>query len=170
MEMDPVLHLRYLSWATKLILDAAKALPAEEYQRDRGSSHGGIKGTLEHMFKTDWLWFSRISGEPFVPLHDIPSPATLAELDKEWLPVLERWQNWVKQLTPNQFGIHVRYKNTAGVDYSTPIWQIVLHLVNHNTMHRGQVVTMIRQAGAKPPLTDLIAFYRELDAKAATQG
>ncbi len=167
MEMDPVLHLRYLSWATKMILDAAKALPAEEYERDRGSSHGGIKGTLVHNFKADWLWFTRVSGEPFVPLYDIPSPETFADLEREWLSVLDRWQKWVAQLTPNQFGIHVRYKNTAGVDYSTPIWQIVLHLVNHNTLHRGQVMGMMRQAGVQPPATDLIFFYREMEAQAA---
>lgn len=158
--MDPLLHLRYFAWATSLILDAAKGLPTEEYEKDRGSSHGGVKTTLHHMFRADTLWFSRISGEPFGNIADIPVPESLAELEKEWLTLLERFQNWFRQLEPNQYGIEVRYTNSQGVPYSTPLWQIVLHVVNHSTLHRGQVVTMMRQAGMKPPATDLTNFYR----------
>jgi uncharacterized damage-inducible protein DinB len=43
----------------------------------------------------------------------------------------------------------------------SPIWQIVLHLVNHATLHRGQVMAMLRQLGAVPPPTDLMVYYRE---------
>ena len=43
-----------------------------------------------------------------------------------------------------------------------PYWQVVLHLVNHGSYHRGQVATMLRQAGIKPPGTDLISYYRTL--------
>jgi uncharacterized damage-inducible protein DinB len=163
MEMDPLLHLRYLAWATALILDAAKQLPPEEYEKDRGSSHGGIKGTLDHIFRADTLWFSRVAGEPFGNIADVAIPDSLPALQKQWLALLDRWQNWFQQLEPNQYGIQVRYTNSQGVPFSTPLWQIVLHLVNHSTLHRGQVVTMMRQAGVKPPATDLIAFYRSLE-------
>ena len=170
MEMDPVVHLRYVSWATRLILDAAKALSAEEFERDRGSSHGGIKATMVHIFQAEWLWFTRVSGEPAVRKEDVPAPSTLDELDREWMNVLERWQKWVAQLTPKQVGTQIRYKTMAGQDFSTPIWQIILHLVNHDTLHRGQVMAMMRQAGVKPPATDLIFFYREMEAQAAKSG
>jgi uncharacterized damage-inducible protein DinB len=161
--MDPLLHLRYLAWATALILDAAKQLPPEEYEKDRGSSHGGIKGTLDHIFRADTLWFSRVAGEPFGNIADVAIPDSLPALQKQWLALLDRWQNWFQQLEPNQYGIQVRYTNSQGVPFSTPLWQIVLHLVNHSTLHRGQVLTMMRQAGVKPPATDLIAFYRSLE-------
>jgi uncharacterized damage-inducible protein DinB len=163
MEMDPLLHLRYLAWATSAILDAAKQLPSAEYEKDRGSSHGGIKTTLDHMFRADSLWFSRVAGEPFGNIADVAVPDTLPELQQEWLTLLGRWQNWFQQLEPNQYGIEVRYANSQGVPYSTPLWQVVLHLVNHSTLHRGQVVTMMRQTGVKPPATDLIFFYRSLE-------
>jgi uncharacterized damage-inducible protein DinB len=163
MEMDPLLHLRYLAWATSAILDAAKQLPFAEYEKDRGSSHGGIKTTLDHMFRADSLWFSRVAGEPFGNIADVAVPDTLPELQQEWLTLLGRWQNWFQQLEPNQYGIEVRYANSQGVPYSTPLWQVVLHLVNHSTLHRGQVVTMMRQTGVKPPATDLIFFYRSLE-------
>jgi len=165
MEMDPLLHLRYLSWATALILDAANQLPPDVYEKDCGNSHGGIKGTLEHIFRADNIWFSRVAGEPFANIADVPVPASLPDLEKEWLALLDRFQNWFRQLEPNQYGIEVRYANSQGVPFSTPLWQIVLHLVNHSSYHRGQVITMMRQSRVKPPMTDLILFYRSLEGK-----
>jgi uncharacterized damage-inducible protein DinB len=167
MELDPVLHLRYLAWATAEMLKGVKQLPREEYERDRQGSHGGIKGTLHHMFRADTLWFSRVSGEPFGNIKDVEVPNSLEELEREWLVLLERWQKWFRQLEANQLGIHVRYSNSQGAPCSTPLWQIVLHLVNHATHHRGQVIGMMRQAGVKPPITDLIVFYRLLEKQAA---
>ena len=163
--MDPILHLRYLAWATGLILDAAKQLPPAEYEKDRGSSHGGIKGTLEHIFRADNVWFSRVAGEPFGNIADVPVPGSLAELDQEWRTLLARFQKWYEQLDRDQYAIEIRYANSQGQPFSTPLWQVLLHLVNHSSYHRGQVITMMRQAGSKPPMTDLILFYRSLEKK-----
>jgi uncharacterized damage-inducible protein DinB len=160
MEMDPLLHLRYLSWADNLILDAVQQLPAAEYEKDRGSSHGGIKGTLAHMYRADMVWFSRVAGEPFANIADVPVPEPFRELRHEWLTLHERWQNWIAQLGSNQFGIAIRYSNSQGAACSTPIWQVLLHLASHGAYHRGQVATMLRQAGVKPPGTDFLMFYR----------
>jgi uncharacterized damage-inducible protein DinB len=55
-----------------------------------------------------------------------------------------------------------------GTPFESPVWQIVSHVVNHATLHRGQVVAMLRQLGAKPPATDLIFYYRELKAAGTT--
>jgi uncharacterized damage-inducible protein DinB len=154
-------------WATRLVLDGAKALPAPEYEKDRKTSHGGIKSTLEHMYVADALWFSRVAGEPFAKISDVPIPGSLQELEKEWTNLLDRWIRWIGQLRSNNFGMEVGYTNSQGVPYRTPLWQIVLHLVNHSTHHRGQVIAMMRQAGMKPPGTDLIMYYRSLEKQAA---
>jgi uncharacterized damage-inducible protein DinB len=167
MEMDPLLHLKYMSWANRLVLDAAKGLPAAQYEQDRQSSFGGIKNTLNHMYVADALWFSRVAGEPFAKISDIPVPGSLPELEREWTTLLDRWIRWAGQLQSNNYGMEVGYTNTEGIAYRTPLWQIVLHLVNHSTHHRGQVVAMMRQAGVKPPGTDLIMYYRSLEKQAA---
>ena len=54
------------------------------------------------------------------------------------------------------------YQDTRGNSYSSPLWQIVLHVVNHGTHHRGQVSGFLRTMGKVPPPLDLMAFYREL--------
>ena len=61
-------------------------------------------------------------------------------------------------------GIHraMAYKLLSGQPASSPFWQMLQHLVNHGSYHRGQVTTMLRQMGAQPPKSlDMIAFYRE---------
>lgn len=57
-------------------------------------------------------------------------------------------------------------RTTKGEPYSHPLWQMMQHLINHGTYHRGQVTTMLRQLGVKPVATDLIAFYRQCAAGA----
>jgi len=61
----------------------------------------------------------------------------------------------------------IHHKTTAGVAQAAPLWQMLQHLVNHGTYHRGQVATLLRQLGAKPISTDLILFYRERAAAQA---
>ena len=58
------------------------------------------------------------------------------------------------------------YKTTPGVPQAAPAWQMLQHLANHGSYHRGQIATMLRQLGAKPQGTDLIGFYRERAAQA----
>ena len=60
----------------------------------------------------------------------------------------------------------IRYKVFTGAEFSNPLWQSLHQLTNHATYHRGQIITMLRQFGAKPVSTDLIGYYRELAAAA----
>ena len=58
------------------------------------------------------------------------------------------------------------YKTTEGVPYASPAWQMLQHVVNHGTYHRGQIATMLRQLGNKSQSTDMIVFYRQRAAQA----
>jgi uncharacterized damage-inducible protein DinB len=55
----------------------------------------------------------------------------------------------------------IAYTDMQGNPYESPLWQIVMHVVNHATLHRGQVMAMFRQLGLAPPPTDLMFYYRE---------
>lgn len=152
-------HLRFSAWATARLLEAAAALPAEELQRDRGSSHGGIEGTLAHAFQGDRNWLSRLTENPHrMTMMDPDEVHDLAFLRREWPRLHEQWLAWAGSAIPDDV---IWYKSFAGREFQNPVWQIVLHVVNHATQHRGQVSAMLRMAGVAPPATDLIAFYRE---------
>src|SRR5215475_995175 len=55
----------------------------------------------------------------------------------------------------------VHFKSRFVGDAGLPAWQIVMHVVNHGTLHRGQIVGMLRQLGVKPPATDIVFYYYE---------
>ena len=84
--------------------------------------------------------------------------AKLEEMDRYYL-------EYVAKLTPADLERIIRYKSLAGEEFSNPLWQILHQLSNHATYHRGQVVTLLRQLGAKAVSTDLIGFYREQAAR-----
>ncbi len=70
------------------------------------------------------------------------------------------WLDWAGSLTAEEWPEPFTFLNSKGVKSTLPTWQIVLHVVNHGSYHRGQVATLLRQSGFTPPGTDLIMFYR----------
>ena len=62
-------------------------------------------------------------------------------------------------------GRTLTYRAFNGQSATLPYWQMLQHVVNHGSYHRGQVTTLLRQLGAAPPQgMDLVAFYRERGA------
>jgi uncharacterized damage-inducible protein DinB len=76
--------------------------------------------------------------------------------------VWQRWQQYAAVLTDEMAESPISYSTFKGVPYRTPAWQIILHVVNHGTHHRGQAAGFIRSMGKMPPALDLIEYYRQL--------
>jgi len=152
-------HLRYTAWASARIVDAASRLTPEELTRDHKMADVSVLGTLVHVYGADRVWLARIEGHPPGPLVDRERDLHLRVLQHDWPVLLERWQVWAGALTSGD-GV-ATYQDLQGRTHTTPHWQIVLHLVNHATHHRGQATGMIRAMGHVPPPLDLIRFYRE---------
>jgi uncharacterized damage-inducible protein DinB len=146
-------HVRYSTWASRRLLDAVLTLPSEQQTRDLGSSHKGVLDTLAHIHFGDRIWLTRIHGEQYQPPSD--------PIDVDWPRVQNAWEQWSDALSDDDVMRMVAYKDLKGNPYVTPVWQICLHVVNHATLHRGQVMAMLRQLGVPPPPTDLIFYYRE---------
>jgi len=158
-----VQQLRYSAWATRCVLESATALSEEELHRDLGNSYGGVHGAMTHIYQADAIWFDRLMGAPTGDLSRYePSPDF-----SEWLPLLDSYVKWAEALTPADWDRIAHYRNVKGEPFRTPIWQIVLHVVNHATYHRGQITTLLRQLGRVPVGMDLIMYYRSLSAAAA---
>lgn len=149
-------HLRYSTWASQRLLEAAQKLNPDDLTRNVGISHGSILGTLSHIHFVDRIWYSRVVD----PKVNVIRESDLATLEREW-PVIHRlWETWAAALQPADLARMVAYKALDGTPSETEAEKVVLHLVNHNTLHRGQVMGMIRQLGIAPPSTDLIRYYR----------
>ena len=155
------LHLDYSAWASQRMLDAASKLTEEELGRDFKTSDKCVASTLAHAFAADRVWLGRIQGNPPATFID-DSDRQFDILQKEWPALQQRWKQWAATLTDQDALAKISYKDLKGNSYQQPLWQILLHVVNHGTHHRGQVSGFLRAMGHTPPPLDLIAFYRGL--------
>ena len=149
-------HLRYSGWASQRLLDAAKKLNPDDLTRNTGVSHDSILGTLSHIHFADRIWYSRVvdANEPVIRQSD------LATLETEWPAIQRKWEAWAENVQPADLERKVASKSMDGIAYEIAAEKAVLHLVNHDSLHRGQVMAMIRQLGIAPPATDLMMYYR----------
>jgi uncharacterized damage-inducible protein DinB len=158
MKIDLADHVAYSRWASMRLIDACRDVPDEQLRRDVRCSFGSVLDTLEHIFWGDRLWLSRLRGAARTTLNEPGERYSVAELATAWREVLDDFQRFAVTADPEAL---CRHRNLSGAYFEIPNGQIILHVVNHATYHRGQVATMLRQLGHTPQSTDLIVYYRE---------
>lgn len=153
-------HIAYTAWASRRLLHAAAELTPDELTRDFGTADRSVLGTLCHIFGADRIWLARLTQAPqqgFVAESD----RTLAFLETEWPALFERWTDFAGTLTEESIAAPVSYIDLKGNPWTQPLWQPILHFVNHGTHHRGQVSGFLRTMGHPPAPLDLAAYYRQ---------
>jgi uncharacterized damage-inducible protein DinB len=153
-------HLEFMKWADNIAYSALTQTPHEHLVQDRSSSFKSLFDTLTHVYRGELVWFRRVQGEQDAKLADMDSPPDLGSLGQRWTGLHQGWLEWARSHTPENWQQPLIFHTAQGEECRLPFWQIALHVVNHGSYHRGQVATMLRQAGAKPTGTDLLTFYR----------
>lgn len=153
---------RYNRWANAALLDAAAALTAADWHADRGAFFRSLHGTLNHILVADRIWLGRIAGEsgPQPALNAILAPdlpALRAAREAEDARLLALLDGLEAE------GLHriVEYRTGAGIAHAQPLHQILAHLFNHQTHHRGQASAILTSLGRPAPEIDLIYFLRQ---------
>ena len=155
-------HIDYTAWASQRVVEAIGHLNVDELSRDFGTADKNVLGTLVHTFAADRIWMGRIEGNIPARFLDLEKDMHLHVLRTGWPAVHQRWKQWAAGLSDHDIEQPLLYKDMEGNEHSTPAWQIVLHVVNHGTHHRGQTAGFLRAMGHTPPVLDLIAYYRSL--------
>ena len=155
----------YTEWANGLALGAAAELSAENLRRDFNISHGSIFGTLLHMAGADWIWLERWHGRSPAKaeawaLWTTESCGDLTALNERWRDVIDRRARFLAEVDEARLAAEMPFKLLSGDPSSMPLVDQMQHIANHATLHRGQVVGMIRQLGLEPPSTDLLFYLR----------
>lgn len=152
----------YNYWARDRLLEAVAALTSEQFTRDLGSSFGSVRDTIAHICDAESIWLSRWKGEQPTGFKAPSRIGDVAAARREWEELETGIREFVSRLGPDRVQLAIEYKDMRGNARSDLFWQMVRHVVNHGSYHRGQVTTMLRQLGAKPARSmDLIAYYRE---------
>ena len=166
MNLTDVRHLfNYTEWANGLAIGAATELSAENLRQDVRISHGSIFGTLLHMAGAEWVWLERWhgrspAGKEAWSLWTTESCADLLTLDGRWRDVIDRRARFLASLDEARLAADLPFKLLSGDPSSLPLVDQMQHVANHATLHRGQVVGMIRQLGIAPPSTVLLFYLR----------
>ena len=160
--------LDYHYWARDRAVASAKQLTSEQYTRDMGNSFRSVRDTLVHIYAADRVWYARWLGESPRTLIDPESFPDVSSLVEAWEELERRCRSLLDDMGPDGPDRVMRYTLLSGQQSTGVFWQMLQHVVNHGSYHRGQLTTMLRQLGAPPPKPmDLVAFYRERQASAA---
>ncbi|GJE00134.1 DinB family protein [Methylobacterium isbiliense] len=160
-------HLRtlaaYNAWANRRLYAAAATLPDAAYRQAAGAYFGSLHGTLNHLLVVDRLWLRRLTGEG-------AAPSRLNEILFEELDALRqareaedvRLEAYVADLRPALLDDGFGYTTTSGVAQRSTRSDVLTHLFNHQTHHRGQAHAILTRLGmAEPPALDLMAIQQE---------
>jgi uncharacterized damage-inducible protein DinB len=153
---------RYNHWANLRLYGAALDMPEEQYRRPTGVFFGSLHGTLNHLLLTDRIWLKRLTGQGEHPdrlnaiLYDDRHDLVHARMAED-----ARLSDLVAGYTDTDLAKAVSYRTTPGKPYSQVLQDILLHLFNHQTHHRGQAHACCSiLTGTEPPSLDLLLFQR----------
>ena len=152
----------YNVWANKKILDFVKAAGEGRGRMEQVSSFESILQTVLHIHNAQTIWFSRVNGHSPLTWPIEPFNGSVADAATELVNSSKDFILFVKGLPEDELFKTIHYKNIIGQPFTNTLLEIVTHVMNHGTFHRGQLITMFRVAGhTQLETTDLISFFRE---------
>lgn len=166
----------YNQWMNAKIYSAASQLSAAELAQDRGAFFGSILGTLNHLIVADTLWLKRYANHPanftaLAPIFSLEKPTALNQLLFDELAPMQARREMLDQtiiqmvaaITPADLTHVLHYSNAQGIAAQKPFSKLLIHFFNHQTHHRGQLSTLLFQAGVDVGVTDLAALIPNVE-------
>ena len=156
------------------VYETASRLSAADLAEDRGAFFGSISGTLNHIVVGDRLWLKRFATHPscqasLKEVADLPNPISLDQIlfddfaklyeHRQWLD--QKIITWIDGLSDQDLAFVLSYHNSKCIPASRRFSSLILHFFNHQTHHRGQVSTLLSQAGEDIGVTDLLVLIPE---------
>ena len=155
-------YAAYNVWANQRITDYLSNLSDEQVNRELQSSFPSLFKTLLHLWDVEAVWWQRMKLQEIVQWPGESFTGTILELSQQLMLQSKQWKEWVDLATEAALEHEFIYKNTKKDQFKQPVHEALHHLFNHQTYHRGQIITMLRQVGLiEIPNTDLIAFLRK---------
>lgn len=154
-------YAAYNLWANKLLVDRISKLSEADLSREIASSFPSFYTTIQHMWLAEEAWWQRLKLAESLDLQSERFTGSFAELTARHAAQSQQWSDWVNNATEPQLA-HVFAYMRNKEQHKMAVNQMLLHVFNHASYHRGQLVTMLRQVGAdKIPATDFSAFCRK---------
>ena len=155
-------YAAYNIWANKKLFECINILSDEQIKKDIASSFPSIYKTVAHMWVAEDAWWQRLKLVEQMDMAVMHYDGGFAEMLKKSGQRSEEWLLWVNKATEVQLTHVFAYQNSKKEQFKQPVYEMLMHLFNHGTYHRGQLVTILRQLGVeKIPATDFVLFGRK---------
>ena len=152
-------YAAYNKWANGEILATINHLKDEQIHQEIESSFSSLYKTVLHLLDAESIWWQRLHLAERIEVPGKDFSGSFAELSRMLLEQCKLWEEWVKDANGKKLEHVFAYQNSRKEQFKQPVNEVLLHLLNHGTYHRGQLVTMLRQLGVdRIPQTDF-AFY-----------
>ncbi|MCG7535238.1 DinB family protein [Pseudoalteromonas sp. OOF1S-7] len=165
----------YNQWMNQKLYTAAAQLSDAALKQDRGAFFGSILGTLNHLVVADLIWLKRYAAceacaGALAAVVAQPGPTSLDQCLFHDLAQLTDYRQWLdaqilgllQDLQDSDLTSILTYRNSQGVTYHKPFASLLVHFFNHQTHHRGQVSTLLCQAGEDIGATDLVLLIDDI--------
>lgn len=155
-------YAAYHAWANNLLLSLIQSLPQEQQHAELKSSFPSLYKTVLHMLDAESIWWQRLKLQERIERPGETFSGDMATLSTLLQQQNQQWQHWVAGSGEHALQHEFIYYNSRKERFKQPVYQMLLHLFNHGTYHRGQLVTMLRELGVeKIPATDFIVWSRK---------
>jgi uncharacterized damage-inducible protein DinB len=148
----------YCAWANRQLLAACSALTEEEIKRDLRISHNSIISTFRHIYDGERIWLVCLCSTKALGTWRLPQDPppelvglSLAALIERWAELSKNYRRWLEELPPEGIDSEIRVQLPNGSAPQLTRWKILRHVLEHSTLHRGQIVGMIRALDHCPP-------------------
>jgi uncharacterized damage-inducible protein DinB len=148
----------YNYWANKHYLAVAETLTEEQLFRKQGHSWDSVHRVFVHMMSSERMWPMRWRGEKsrFLDPKDFPTVVSIREY---WIEVEKNMRAFLAEQTEASLVREVSYINPKGETFRLPLWQMMAHVPNHNTHHRGELATMFTLMNAPHPEEEVVQYF-----------
>jgi len=153
---------KYNQWANEKFIHWAKPINAAQWDKELVSSFPSIAQTVIHIIGAEMIWHDRLLNIPnpvWLPLNFKGDKNTTLDV---WRKSSELLINFIENINSEHILFKQSYKRINGEAFTQPVYEILSHVFNHSTYHRGQLVTLFRQVGfTDVTSTDLLLYYRK---------
>ena len=152
----------YNSWANQKLMDIILNLPEEKQKGELPSSFKSLFDTMLHMLDAENIWWQRMKLQERIVRPSENFKGNMKDITDSLLIQNKQWEDWVNNASDMALEHVFQYFNVKNESFKQPVWQMLVHVFNHGTYHRGQLVNMLRQLGVeKIPATDFIVWSRK---------
>ncbi|MCA9883603.1 MAG: DinB family protein [Anaerolineae bacterium] len=154
------LLMNYSRWAHHKTWDCLATVSDEDFGKPIPYSVGSLHQQMVHVMWAEDLWFSRVHQLPR-PDHSHLTLPRRTDVRAAWDAVEGRWKAYVDGITEEELNRVVTFMRGNGEQLNFPVWQIIVHMVNHGTDHRGQILRIVHDMGGETFEQDMFFYLRE---------